>query len=647
MTQETRRQFGALAGALAVMLAGCQDATVPAQASRRALESAARAVVPLGATWEYHDEGGDPGAGWQSPGAADLDWKVGLAPFGYGQGDEATGVGPAAPAAKPLTLYYRIRFEVPDPARVLALRVRLLHDDGAVAYLNGREIYRRNLPAGAIAPATLATSAAAPAFAEQALEMTSLQRGTNVLAVEVHQDAPDSPAHRFDLALEATETVAVTRGPYLQSATPTQVTVRWRMSPPFAGRLSYGTSPGALTTILDSPSAAGDHAVTITGLAPGTRYHYAVGTPGQALAGGDAGFSFVTPPAPGAAAATRLWILGDAGTGNADAARVRDAYRAFTGTRPTDVWLMLGDNAYPRGTDGEYQEALFDFFPELLRSHSLWPTLGNADVLCCEGRPETSPYLDVFTLPTQGEAGGVPSGTELYYSFDHGNIHVVMLDSTLSDRTAAGPMLRWLRRDLEANTRTWLIAVWHHPPYTRGEHDSDSEAAHVRMRENAVPILEEYGVDLVLGGHSHNYERSMLIHGHHGFSTTLTAGMKKDPGTGRPEETGPYRKAPGPNGGAVYVVLGSSGQLTPGPLDHPAMVVSSLALGSLVVDVQGNELEATFLRDTGEIGDHFTIVKGASGGGGGCAVAAGGAGSPVVLALLGMALVRRLRRRRR
>jgi hypothetical protein len=648
-----------LGGLLLVVLIGCQDLTAPPAVVRQSLETGLQPLVMTGATWEFLDEGTAPAAGWQTAASGDPAWKLGLAPFGYGKGDEATKVsfGPD-PARKPLANQYRIRFEVPDPARVVGLRLRILHDDGAIAYLGGKEIYRRNLPAGAIDPNTTASAPAAAALAEQPVDPALLQPGSNVLAVEVHQDTPGSPDHRFDLALEATQTVAVTRGPYLQSASTTQVTVRWRVSPAFAGRVSWGTSPGALTSTREDPVVAADHAVTITGLSPGTRYHYAVGTPAQTLARGEAGFSFVTPPAPGSGRPTRLWVLGDSGTANQDAARVRDAYRTFTGDRPTDLWLMLGDNAYPRGTDVEYQRALFSFFPDLLPSVPLWPALGNADVLCCEGRPLSSPYLDVFTLPAQGEAGGVASGSELFYALDHGDLHVVVLDSTVSARDPQGPMLTWLRRDLAANTRPWLIAVWHHPPYTRGEHDSDAEVEHIKMRENALPILDQYGVDLVLGGHSHDYERSMLLAGHYGLSGTLSAAMKKDPGTGRAEETGPYRKSAGPNGGAVYVVLGNAGQLSPGPLDHPAMVVSTLALGSLVVDVQGQELNATFLRETGAVGDHFTLIKTpappggadggadaghAGGGGGGCSFAGGTGGGPALL----LALLSILRRRRR
>jgi hypothetical protein len=131
------------------------------------------------------------------------------------------------------------------------------------------------------------------------------------------------------------------------------------------------------------------------------------------------------------------------------------------------------------------------------------------------------------------------------------------------------------------------------------------------MRANAVRILEGYGVDLVLCGHSHIYERSVLIHGHYGFSDSLTPSMVKDAGNGRPDGTGAYRKhEPTPDEGAVYVVAGSSGWATSRTGFHPIMYVSELVLGSMVIDIDGNRLDAKFLRETGAVDDSFTIIKG-------------------------------------
>jgi hypothetical protein len=132
------------------------------------------------------------------------------------------------------------------------------------------------------------------------------------------------------------------------------------------------------------------------------------------------------------------------------------------------------------------------------------------------------------------------------------------------------------------------------------------------MRQNALPILEAAGVDLVLTGHSHSYERSFLIDGHYGLSSTLTEAMKKDGGSGREEGSGTYVKPAGqtPRDGAVYAVAGSSGKIGGGSLDHPAMFVSLNVLGSMAIDIDDNRLDARFIDNTGAIRDYFTIVKG-------------------------------------
>lgn len=268
---------------------------------------------------------------------------------------------------------------------------------------------------------------------------------------------------------------------------------------------------------------------------------------------------------------------------------------------------MLGDNAYNSGTDLQYQSGMFDVYPDLLRQTVVWPTIGNHD---------SSPaYFDIFSLPRNGEAGGVSSGVENYYSFDYGDIHFICLGGYHSgSRLSNDVMCTWLKADLVANTNKWLIAFWHQPPYTKGSHNSDLEGDLVQMRENAVPILESYGVDLVLCGHSHNYERSYLMHGHYGYSRDLQMEMLLDPGSGRVGESGPYVKwstGPYANQGAVYVVAGSSSWIRGccWGLDHPAMYSSLAQMGSLVLDVEGDVLQGTFLRENGQIGDHFTIVK--------------------------------------
>ncbi|MFQ5512575.1 MAG: metallophosphoesterase [Candidatus Krumholzibacteriia bacterium] len=407
---------------------------------------------------------------------------------------------------------------------------------------------------------------------------------------------------------------SLTRGPYLGVGTTSGVVIRWRTNVATDSRVRYGISHLALDSSIDDPALTTEHVVQVSGLNPDTRYFYSVGTTTGVLAGGDLAHFFTTSPAPGPPRQTRVWVIGDSGLPGAGAAGVRDAYLNYTGSRATDVWLMLGDNAYSIGTDAQYQAAVFDMYPQLLRNTVLWPTRGNHDVIFGGANND---YYDIFTMPTAGEAGGLASGTEAYYSFDYANVHFICLDSQGSSRLAIGPMLTWLGLDLAATSQDWIVAFWHHPPYTKGSHDSDNVAdsgGRMRdMRENALPILEAGGVDLVLGGHSHSYERSYLIDEHYGVSTTLHDTMRINTGDGNVFGDGAYLKTtlgPGAHEGTVYAVAGSSSRLGGGALNHPVMVTSLSALGSMVLDIDAAQLDAVFIDNAGAIRDGFTIIKG-------------------------------------
>ena len=131
------------------------------------------------------------------------------------------------------------------------------------------------------------------------------------------------------------------------------------------------------------------------------------------------------------------------------------------------------------------------------------------------------------------------------------------------------------------------------------------------MRAHAIPILEAAGVDLVLAGHDHVYERSFLMHGPHPGTWPTDAGRVISRTRGRRDEDGPYRKGGSAREGVVYAVVGSSGQTGPGSLDHPSMAVSLSVHGSLVIDVDGCSLDATFIDEDGEVRDRFALEKGA------------------------------------
>ena len=161
-------------------------------------------LISQGAVWKYLDNGTDQGSAWSMLGFNDTAWSSGAAQLGYGDGDERTtnSYGPNA-AAKYITTYFRRAFTVSDPASFSALNLQLLRDDGAVVYLNGSEIYRNNMPAGAIGYLTTAAGGVPDENAWYASSVNPgyLVPGTNVVAVEMHQSGGGSSDLSFDFEL--------------------------------------------------------------------------------------------------------------------------------------------------------------------------------------------------------------------------------------------------------------------------------------------------------------------------------------------------------------------------------------------------------------------------------------------------------------
>jgi hypothetical protein len=274
--------------------------------------------------------------------------------------------------------------------------------------------------------------------------------------------------------------------------------------------------------------------------------------------------------------------------------------------------------------------------------------------------PTLLPYLNIFSTPIAGEAGGIASGTKQYYSFNYGKVHIVSLDSQLSarDTTQRSTMKTWLDRDLaDASTKAdWTVVIFHHPPYSKGaNHDSDSTAStlaidrpQLDMRNEFVPVFQQYGVDLVLNGHSHSYERSYYMKNLYAGTTGVTNGDSSEfvaathaygkGYSGRTAAGEEYKKT---NGYVVYSVAGNGGKADHDYgtmatvtqwLNHAAHVLQpywtwvgaqvagssksggdhkrGLAIpGSVVIDANKERLEVQMLNSTGQALDQFVIRK--------------------------------------
>jgi len=433
----------------------------------------------------------------------------------------------------------------------------------------------------------------------------------------------------FFLSVSTLSAQDLLRGPYQQAATTNSIKILWRTSEATVGWVKVGDTPDNLDRTFTEDKANVDHIVQVTGLSPYTKYYYAVGYGDVTLASGIDHY-ILTNKAYGDTSGMSVWVIGDAGKANEPQRLARNAFIEHSKEKPVDFFIQLGDNAYSDGTDEEYQRKVFsrDYaYDSIMRYLHFYTTPGNHDYNSV--RPDvldyvnaaktTGPFFDIHEFPINGEAGGVPSGTELYYSFDYGHVHFISLNSEIFPWTGQGesPMKIWLRQDLAQNKQPWTVVIFHQPPYSSGSHVSDDfwELMMFNMRTYFLPILEGAGVDLVLCGHSHVYERSYLINGHYKKSWEFSGSHLVQGGSGNPDLGETYVKQPGGKG-TVYSVIGNSGSYTseddfPAKL-HPVFYTRDAGrdvTGSIVLNVTGSLLQVEYINRFGEILDKYAIFK--------------------------------------
>ena len=440
------------------------------------------------------------------------------------------------------------------------------------------------------------------------------------------------------------------RLPYVQASSPDRIHVLWRTDGPIRPVVRWGSRPDRLDRVVSpeaivvraslgtqgqsvptrwqslrtpenlalpklhsAPVGTFQYEARIDGLDPDSVHYYAVFDGDRRLTPESEDHRFRTQPRPGTVRPYRFWVLGDSGTGREAQRAVHEGMRRWVQRdgRPLDFWIHVGDMAYGTGRDVEFQSRFFESYTDTLRNLVCWPAMGNHEGHTSKGSTGIGPYYDAYLVPTRGESGGLASGTEAYYSFDHGNIHFICLDSHDLDRKPTGAMAKWLKADLEKARAEWLIAFWHHPPYTKGSHDSDKEADLIEVRHHLLPILESGGVDLVLTGHSHIYERSMLMDGAYSTNATVAESFILDDGDGDPSGDGAYRKGAGlrPHEGTVQVVAGHSGASLGRVGTSPVMRRTIVEHGSCVIDVEGDTLVGRMINREGVERDRFSLVK--------------------------------------
>jgi hypothetical protein len=248
--------------------------------------------------------------------------------------------------------------------------------------------------------------------------------------------------------------------------------------------------------------------------------------------------------------------MGDYGNGPGTA-----AVATLINNAAPDFVLSLGDGCY--GATPPIATQVGVPYGNWVTNGRFWPALGNHEYSdACGGGSGAIGYLDYFTLPNN----------ERYYDFVQGPVHFFVLNSATEPdgKTSTSIQAKWLKAKLAASTAPWQVVFFHHPPF------SSSGSAQTGMRWP----FEKWGVDAVLTGHAHDYER-----------------ISKDDNTDR--VTLPY----------IITGLGGKSKGSFGKVVGGSQIRYNADYGALFVTATPTQLDFEFRTVTGAVIDSYSIIK--------------------------------------
>jgi uncharacterized protein (TIGR03382 family) len=509
----------------------------------------------------------DPPADWNAPTGGEAGWLAGGVGFGIGYGDSDDRTLLADMAGSYLTVYARAHFTVGAERTALTqIRLRARFDDGFVAYLNGVEIARSHLPAGAVSRQTPGTNHEVTDGEETfPVSPTLLVPGDNLFAVEVHNSSLTSSDLSFIPTLvgedPAGPSARVVLGPYVQEVSRRSLVVCYETDLPVPSRVAYGVA-AADGGVAEDAAPKTRHEVTLSGLEPGAAYRYRIQgvnpAPAEAVARteGDRALPL------------RVAVFGDTRTNHL-------AHALVVGRVAAEApHLVLNTGDLVESSTAANWSTFFSVEAPLVSTVNLLPVLGNH-----EG--DAVLYLQEFVLPAESPGG------EKYYVRRFGLVAVVALDLYRSPFAQGSAQYAWLESTLGSLAADpdlrFIFVELHHGPYDSGSHGSN-----LTVRSDLVPLFERFGVAIVLSGHDHDYERSTV-------------------------------------GGVKYVVTGGGGAPLYTVAGGSWTEVSASAYHYCILDIEGAKLHFRAVRaGEGTVLDEFRLGEGVSE----CAVAAECQGRP-------------------
>lgn len=504
--------------ALFVLLMGIQMNPVSADTSI----SGERTIIKKNDEWKYHNEAPTnfPGEDWYTSTFDDSNWKTGNGVFGYkGEVKLDTGLsyGDSQNNKYP-TYFFRKEIVVTqdDLDNNDQIELNFNIDDGAVFFINDKEVLRDNYKEGPIDYTAYASGLGSngDTYKLKAVDLSSLKVGKNTVSVVVFQQRPDSSDVAFDLEMKVSTKVydyTPTRiNQTFNGDVTTNKSFTWHTSDEAGTDLRYIETDSKLAlengkyVTGESNKKSGlvgySHKVLIEGLKENTNYMYQVGdktnnvwsdvytfSTGNSEDGINIGF--ITDSQGGS---TYHYGLSS-----------KTMKKTLEKLPNLDFFLQGGDLVDNSDVDSQWND-LFETGKDTWANNTIMTVSGNHDM-------HKQTFNDHFNYNYTAQS--TVNGT--YYSFDYDKSHFVMLNT--NDASSAGlgsEQVEWLEKDLASareNGAEWIIVTMHKGTQTVANHIDDSDV--VGMRAQLQPIFSKYNVDLVLQGHDHVYSRTVPLNG--------------------------------------------------------------------------------------------------------------------------------------
>ncbi len=247
----------------------------------------------------------------------------------------------------------------------------------------------------------------------------------------------------------------------------------------------------------------------------------------------------------------RFAVIGDTGSGTEQQRDVGAMMAQYRVAYPFEFVLMMGDNLYGGEAPKDFEKKFSEPYKALLDNKvKFYASLGNHD------------------LALQVNYANFNMNGKEYYRFKKGNVAFYALNSNYMDKK----QVQWLEDELSKDTAEWKVCFFHHPPYSSAKkHGSDSQ-----LREVVEPIFLKYGVNVVLTGHDHVYER-----------------LK-------------------PQKGVYYFVSGAGGKLRTGDVQETSPLIEKSYdrdMHFMLFEVAGDQMYFQAISRTGETVDSGVIAR--------------------------------------